>query len=279
MSVRIMSMVFQGNMPELKTDDGKTVSDSSAKFVLLALADSANDEGEGSYNGVVKLCQKTNLSKPTVCNALNALRTNGFIALIGRSKWNTNNYTLSIDMIDKVKWLYSGESSGFTFESKVTLPNPLVKPLVKPITRPEKAPVVSDWTGLPIEEKKPVDHTGSRARIEASIEKSMYAPGNVCDDYPEGLRSALMEFVRLWHIEPPGKKSRQASYWIIGTRSLVEAMGEFKLEIIQEYYDEYIANKPYNVTTPDSIVASMRAFAGKKRAGSVMVWPGGLIGV
>jgi len=104
MSVSLMSSVFNCNMPELKTDDGKTVPDTTAKAVLLALADNANDEGEGSYPGVDTLCRKTNYSTSTVCNALNALRTHGFIILVGRSKRDTNNYTVSAAEISKFQW-------------------------------------------------------------------------------------------------------------------------------------------------------------------------------
>ena len=99
MSVNLMSKVFSCNMPELKTDKGKTVPDTTLKSVLLALADNANDEGEGAYPGVRSLCQKTNYSTATVVNALNALRANGFTILEGRSKWDTNNYSISVAKI------------------------------------------------------------------------------------------------------------------------------------------------------------------------------------
>lgn len=97
MSVRIMSLVFDYEMPDLKTDDGRTASDSACKFVLLALADAANDEGEGAYLGVRKLCKMTCLSTQTVCNALNALRHNKFTTLLEeKSKYDTNNYTINV---------------------------------------------------------------------------------------------------------------------------------------------------------------------------------------
>lgn len=101
MSVRTMSLVFEYDMPELKTDDGKTVPDSTAKFVLLALADHASDEGEGAYPGVKRICKKTSMSSQTVCNALNALRHNGYTILEGKSKADTNNYTINLDKLSQ----------------------------------------------------------------------------------------------------------------------------------------------------------------------------------
>lgn len=104
MSVTIMAAVFAANMPELKTDDGKTVPDSTAKFVLLALADHASEDGENAYIGVKRICMKTNLSTSTVCNALNALRTNGIIELVGKSKAETNNYTINVERLQSLKF-------------------------------------------------------------------------------------------------------------------------------------------------------------------------------
>jgi len=113
MSVRLLSLVFECDMPELKTDKGQTVPNNTAKFILLALADHANDEGEGCYPSVKRLCKKTNLSTGTVCNALNALRHNGFTLLVGKSKVETNNYTISVARIKEFQWVESDDSSGW----------------------------------------------------------------------------------------------------------------------------------------------------------------------
>jgi hypothetical protein len=115
MSVRTMSLVFEYDMPELKTDDDKTVPDSTAKFVLLALADHCNDEGEGAYPGVKRICKKTSMSSQTVCNALNALRTHGYTTLQDEpSKAGTNNYTVNLDKLSQplgFQPIESGDSS------------------------------------------------------------------------------------------------------------------------------------------------------------------------
>lgn len=115
MSVRTMSLVFEYDMPDLKTDDGRVVPDSTAKFVLLALADHASDEGEGAYPGVKRICKKTSMSSQTVCNALNALRFNGYTNLEGKSKLETNNYTINLAKLSQpigFQPIESGDSNG-----------------------------------------------------------------------------------------------------------------------------------------------------------------------
>ena len=133
MSVSLMALVFNCNMPELKTDDGKTVPDTTAKFVLLALADNANEDGEGAYPGVDTLCAKTNYSTSTVCNALNALRHNGFTSLIGRSKRDTNNYTVSVAEIMKFQRLKREDSSHRNAKTLATETNTSYTPNKPPI--------------------------------------------------------------------------------------------------------------------------------------------------
>ena len=127
-----MSLVFDCNMPELKTDKGAVVSDSSCKFVLLALADHASEDGEGCYPGVRKICRKTNLSIQTVVNALNALRHNGFTQLEGQSKRHTFNYTVLVARIAEFQWVEQHDSSGQNTAVPVARAEPSLKPSLKP---------------------------------------------------------------------------------------------------------------------------------------------------
>jgi hypothetical protein len=124
-------------MPDLLTDDGRTVPDSTAKFVLLALADHASDEGEGAYPGVKRICKKTSMSSQTVCNALNALRHNGYTTYVGKSKSDTNNYTINIEKLSQpleFQRLESGDSKG----KNPKIPAARVKPSVKPSNNHKK---------------------------------------------------------------------------------------------------------------------------------------------
>jgi DnaD/phage-associated family protein len=125
-----MSLVFEYDMPELKTDDGKTVPDSTAKFVLLALADHANDEGEGAYPGVKRICKKTSMSSQTVCNALNALRHSGYTTLAGKSKVDTNSYTINLEKLQPLEFqpLESADSSENSSRKNPVIPADRVKP-------------------------------------------------------------------------------------------------------------------------------------------------------
>lgn len=95
MSVNLMSAIFEAEFFDLTDDNGNTTKASTAKLVLLAMADHANDEGEGAYPSIEKLCKKTALSEQTIRNTFDALRYNGIISLVGKSKWGTNNHTIN----------------------------------------------------------------------------------------------------------------------------------------------------------------------------------------
>lgn len=101
MSVNLMSAIFETEFFDLKDEEGNTTKASTAKLVLLSMADHANDEGEGAYPSIERLCRKTALSEQTIRNTFDALRHNGIISLAGRSKYGTNNHTINTKSFPK----------------------------------------------------------------------------------------------------------------------------------------------------------------------------------
>ncbi len=78
MSVRVMAAVWS---------NGPT--DSSQRFVLLALADNASDDGGNAYPSIAELARKCALSERTVIRALDALIESGY--LLRQRRRNTSN--------------------------------------------------------------------------------------------------------------------------------------------------------------------------------------------
>lgn len=95
MSIKLMSAIFETEFRDLQDADGNTTKATTAKIVCLALADHANDEGEGAYPGLDKMTLKTALTKQCVINTYDALKYNGIISLVGQSRRGTNNYTVN----------------------------------------------------------------------------------------------------------------------------------------------------------------------------------------
>lgn len=95
MSIKLMSAIFETDFRDLQDSEGNITKASTAKFVTLALADHANDEGEGAYPSIDLLARKTNLTRQCVINTLDALKYNGIAILVGESKRRTNNYTIN----------------------------------------------------------------------------------------------------------------------------------------------------------------------------------------
>lgn len=136
MSVKLMSAIFETEFRDLNDESGNVTKASTAKLVLLALADHANDEGEGAYPGLTRMEKKTALSRQTIINTYDALKYNGVIYLAGISKHSTNNYSINVNSFPKmqdgsqaallVKPL--DQSNELTSTSQTTLPV-LVKPL------------------------------------------------------------------------------------------------------------------------------------------------------
>lgn len=130
MSVKLMSAIFETEFRDLQDEEGNTTKASTAKLVLLALADHANDDGEGAYPGLTKMELKTALSRQTIINTYGALKYNGIIYLAGISKRNTNNYTINTRAFPKTN--IDGQATllvkPLDSTSQAALPE-LVKPL------------------------------------------------------------------------------------------------------------------------------------------------------
>lgn len=133
MSIKLMSAIFETEMKDLpyrKDGEERNAKASTAKLVLLALADHANDYGESTYPGYDKLEVKTALSRQGLADTLAALKENGLLNIDVRgSRIGTNNYTINIgafspmfrevEELMRVKPLDQQESSHLTSKSQV----------------------------------------------------------------------------------------------------------------------------------------------------------------
>jgi hypothetical protein len=127
MSINLMSAIFRTEFRDLQDEEGNTTKASTAKFVSIALADHANDEGEGAYPSIGKLAYKTGLSRTAIINALDALKYNGILTAHGKSKWDTVNYTVNSDC-------FSQDSQPALLVNPVDSPSiPTLPPPVNPV--------------------------------------------------------------------------------------------------------------------------------------------------
>lgn len=138
MSIKLMSAIFETEFTDLKigADADRVVKASTAKIVMLAIADHANDEGKGSHPGLTRLERKTGLSRQGVIDAIKALKYNGIIHVLDEmSEYGTNEYVINTECFPCLEGSQAtllvkplDQSSHLTSTSQATLPV-LVKPL------------------------------------------------------------------------------------------------------------------------------------------------------
>lgn len=87
MSIKLMSLVW---------DNGP--NDATQRFVLLALADRANDQGGSCYPSILELSKKCAMSQRTVIRAIDALVEGEFLVR-KRHKSRSNSYTIIVDRL------------------------------------------------------------------------------------------------------------------------------------------------------------------------------------
>lgn len=99
MSVAVVARVLWTPIPDLDAihRNGKPyrVSGHVAKLALIALADSADDFGENSYNSFDTIKTKTCLKRRSVPRVVRALEQNEWCFYRGLSVYGTNNYTVN----------------------------------------------------------------------------------------------------------------------------------------------------------------------------------------
>ena len=134
MSVTLMSFVFNANLKDLaysKDGQPRVAKASTAKLVLLAYADHANDEGESTHPSYTRLERKTALSRQGISDTLEAITQNDLMQLVGVSRRGTNDYKINIEKLQAlctpivfpekgVKPLDHQESSHLTTRSQAT---------------------------------------------------------------------------------------------------------------------------------------------------------------
>jgi hypothetical protein len=181
MSVRMMTLVYAAHFHDVtfvhhgkKKETGekyeKTIKvlNCNLKSVCLALADHANDEGEGSYPSVDTLSEKTELSSVTVIACLKAMKQESIITYEGRSKWNTGNYTVNKSMlIEMATWERQKRQKEET-----------------------KAALVSESKAASISKVKPLKRNGKAALVKPS---SAHKPSFKTNDDEEAEIQARME--------------------------------------------------------------------------------------
>lgn len=102
----------------LMTDVWKINIQSAKKMVLLALADSANDEGTNCFPSVATIVEKCSMSERTVQGHLQALEKTGLIYRKERSGRSTN-YTLNVEQIKELVLLRKRQKAAQHPESTV----------------------------------------------------------------------------------------------------------------------------------------------------------------
>lgn len=186
MSISIMSLVFYAEIPDLqmsrtkKKKDGDTteiiekLEKQTAKIILLAYADHANDEGESAYPSLRRLEVKSGLTRAGVSKAIRILKHNNFLILEGeKKKTRTNEYTINISvlralqngqfspfkkMIDSKPGLLSDGKPGLLSDSKPHLPESSFKSSSKPSIIAGETPETETETQQPVSHQKKNNH-------------------------------------------------------------------------------------------------------------------------
>jgi hypothetical protein len=103
MSAIVTGRVFWTMFPELSYTDTKkkkvAIKESTAKIVLLAIADSADDFGENSWQSFETIASKSSIERRSVIRVTRALIENNYLKTAGITKYGTNNFSINLNLL------------------------------------------------------------------------------------------------------------------------------------------------------------------------------------
>ena len=114
----------------------------SQRFVMLALVDYADDNGQNIYPSIETLSRKTGYSERNVQRILKSLEDEGLILIVGRSKYGTIRITLNLPAIQERKAVEDDtptDDNLSQINDKMSQsydkmsPDPLLNPLINPL--------------------------------------------------------------------------------------------------------------------------------------------------
>lgn len=91
MSIRLMAKVWDAQM------------DTTLKFILLSLADYADDNGQNVYPSIATIQRKTGYGERTVQRAFRELEEAGILVRVGQTSFGTYNYRISVGSLEDYK--------------------------------------------------------------------------------------------------------------------------------------------------------------------------------
>jgi hypothetical protein len=278
-----------------KSGNEITVGQSAAKITLLAIADSANDYGENSWNSYETLAQKTSLARRSVLRTVRALIANKYLVPMGTSRYGTNNFSINLARLGdqpiarkgigrpKTTSIETSDSPPNIGDSPPNIgdavpPDPSLSIPIHPIESQQKLqtqpslPAKESPTMITVEERK-------KRTEEALFASLSNASKGYTHEYPEEIRPVIAHLESRWHLPAPPRprsgKGKQYAYWLESSRALLDACAEFgvgALDLLRDDFEAYMADHngvaPHTVSTPNSLVNSMLSKAAQLRGGN-----------
>lgn len=261
MSVIITGRIFWSDYDDIsyinKSKKQVKVAPSTAKIVMLAIGDSADDFGENSYQSFATIAKKSSLSdRRSAIRVVRALLDKGYIFIKGVSTYGTNNFSINLEKLGTPP-----QKRAKTGRPKNEETSDLESPLLETSdSRPESGdsePESSDLkspdpsltrpkTITAPNEKKGMINPNSKNRTDAkvqgdvldgylwgkSIAENMNAMLEDCiNDYPPDCQSTLRTLIAQfnWQVSsiPDSSSKSRFAQWIKEIREVNSQVGAF----------------------------------------------------
>lgn len=282
MSIKVMTLVWDSALER------------EHKFVALAYADWANDDGENIYPATDRVAWKTGYSERQVRAITKKLRELSILILQGQSSYRTNLYKMITDNLPK-RQPYQSPPKGRPIQKVGAEIAPTLEingcenfhkrvqllPQMGAKTAPDPLYIhhissTSEDAGL--DAKTIATNKNHRDRTLAALQNGMEnhqedaLVGIDLVGFPEDLHDIIREACKTWGMRTPVQKSKRAK-WIGDAREMKHTCGELGLEPMRKerqrvvaYMQEHQGVAPYTYKDIGSLVGPVGGMAAQMRS-------------
>jgi len=262
MSIKLMSAIFETEFPDfLINANGEKTKASTAKLVLLAIADHANDEGESAYPGLRRIERKTGLSRQGIIDTIDSLKFNGLLSVSDEpSRIGTNNYTIVTSAYPSL-----GGTPGVLVQWVVEGGQPSVPPPVNPLDHNHHLTIIktSSSSGLKISGIEQAILQGRPVTEEDMKASKKGFPYR--EKFPDPNRELLDVF---YECRPIPLLKKDVFDWLSTSGEWIEigAMPQDIRDAFKKSLPDPVTGKGgFSVSRPGSLTSTIQAVIGERR--------------
>jgi hypothetical protein len=287
MSAIITGKVFWTDFLDLSYLDKNrkqvNIKETTAKIVMLSIADSADDFGENSWQSFKTIAKKSSIKRRSVIRVVRALIEHNYLKIVGITRYGTNNFSINLEKLGeppksraKVGRPKIGDPQAIIGDPQAIIGDP------QAIIGDPQSPYPSfnhpklSYKEAAREKKTPNPTRKTAAKVRGDALNGLLFYGQQAQvleippqlyDYPPSVQEIVKLVWEFFGLDIPEKsmagRSGEYGKWIEGAEAINSKIGDHgKRTVIARVHGVW-NNNPWTVSHPGALLSSIASEVGK----------------